>query len=181
MAWFHDLEDKKRADIEAAKMNEKVGSIEAKFSQIELTGEIVANTAAPIEQSQGAKKKAGGSDMPTVGISAGRAIAGAQSSTLQKIRTLQTFGSLFLYCKPAKAIKMLKAAHDGVPVEEENEEEEEEEAAPAAAAPAPVAGKKKREAIEIDLTNDDSDSDDEEFLQQLAAASNKRVKAEATG
>jgi hypothetical protein len=60
MAWFHDIEDKKLADIEAAKMNEKVGSIEAKFSQIEHTGEIVANTAAPIQQSQGAKKKAGG-------------------------------------------------------------------------------------------------------------------------
>ena len=180
MAWFNDVEDKKKADIEAAKMNAKVGLIEAKFQQVELTGVMVANTAAAIEQSQGAKKKAGGSDMPAVGISAGRYI-GPQSATMQKVRLLQSFGSLQLYCKPAKAIKMLKAAHDGVPLGDDDDEEEEEEVPPAAAtAPVPAAPEaKKRQTIAIDLTKDDSDSDDEDYLRQMAA--NKRVKAEATG
>lgn len=181
MAWFHDIEDKKKADIEAAKLNSKLGMIEAKFSQIELTGEVVANTSVPIAQSKGAKKKAGGSDMPTVGISAGRDM-GLAPATLRKVRTLQTFGSIAVYCKPAKAIKMIKAVHERLPLDDDEEEEEEVEAAPpAAAASSSAAGQaKKRQSIAIDLTKGDSDSDDEEYLQQLAA-SRKRVKAEATG
>jgi len=135
LVFFFDIEDKKKADREAALAQQgesKVGLIEATFTQCIRTGSVVASSGGSIQQEK-MKKKAGTNAAPVAGIGAGRALQQYNTGprTLKSIQTVHTHGSLRVYVKPKQAIDMMRCAAEGRPyvfddVPERDEAEEEE-------------------------------------------------------
>ena len=136
LVFFFDIEDKKKADREAAMAQQgesKVGLIEATFAQCVKTGSVVANSGGPIQQEK-MKKKAGTNAAPVAGIGAGRALHQYNNTgprTLTSVQTVHTHGSLRVYVKPKQAIDMMRCAAEGRPyvfddAPERDEEEEEQ-------------------------------------------------------
>jgi len=158
--FFFDIEDKVRYEQELARIDSgesKIGVVEATFRQC-IKSAKVGKLKAPLPISgETMKKKAGSNAPPIVGIAAGRQVRDVKVHT-SKVDTMSIFGTLRVYAKPAKAIRMLKAQSEGRVWNDDDEQADEQHEL----LEKKEKGRKRKPVVpvEIDLTADiDSDED----------------------